>query len=100
MGDREGHPHEYAEANAFISAGVALCIFLVFHRIRDVVEHVIEGIFFYKWRQNEARLNRFVRKAAHITQPEALMTAAVEEFVRFSGGAQVVLYRATAAVIS
>lgn len=89
-------PHEWrehVEANAFISAGIALVIFLTFHRIRDFVEHVIEGIFFYKWRQNEAQLDRFLKKAAHIVKPDALMAAAVAEFARFSGGAEVALYR-------
>ncbi len=86
--------HEHIEANAFISAGIALCIFLVFHRIRDGVEHIIEGLFFHKWRQNEAALNRFVKQAAHILKPDALRAAAVAEFARFSGGAGVALYRA------
>ncbi len=85
---------EHMEANAIISAGIALCIFLVFHRIRDVVEHVIEGLFFHKWRQNEAHLGRFVKQAAHILKPEALKAAAVAEFARFSGGAETAIYRA------
>jgi len=82
----------HMEANGLISAGIALVIFLVFHRIRDGVEHVIEGVFFHKWRANEAKLNRFVRQAAHMLKPGALKAAAVAEFVRFSGGAQVALY--------
>lgn len=86
--------HEHIEANAFISAGIALCIFLVFHRIRDGVEHVIEGVFFHKWRANEAQLHRFVRQAAHMLKPGALKAAAVAEFARFSGGAEVALYSA------
>lgn len=85
---------EHMEANGLISAGIALAIFLVFHRIRDGVEHVIEGVFFYKWRQNEALLDRFVKKASHILKPDALKAAAVAEFARFSGGAEVALYRA------
>ena len=84
---------EHLEANAFISAGIALGIFLVFHRIRDAVEEVIEGVFFHKWHANEAQLERFVRKAEHIVRPEALKAAGIAEFARFSGGAQVALYR-------
>ena len=87
---------EHVEANSLISAAIALAIFLVFHRIRDGVEEVIEGIFFHKWRQNEALLGRFVAQAAHIVRPEALKTATVTEFERFSGGAQVAMYRADA----
>ena len=84
----------HLEANAFISAGIALAIFLVFHRIRDGVEHVIEGVFFHKWRQNEAQLERFVRQAPHMLKPATLKAATVVEFVRFSGGAEVAFYSA------
>ncbi len=87
-------PREWAEANAVVSAMIALAIFLTFHRIRDLVEHVIEGLFFHKWRANESKLERFVKQAAHIVKPDALKAAAVAEFVRFSGGAEVAIYRA------
>ena len=36
-------PHESLEASAVVNAAVALTIFLVFHRIRDAVEHMVEG---------------------------------------------------------
>ncbi|MEI9903636.1 MAG: hypothetical protein WDN06_06365 [Asticcacaulis sp.] len=78
----------------YASAGIALVIFLLFHRIRDFIEHLIEGVFFHKWRQNEAQLASFINKAGHILKPDALKAAAVAEFTRFSGGAEVALYRA------
>ena len=84
----------HLEANAFISAGIALAIFLVFHRIRDGAEHAIEGVFFHKWRANEAQLSRFVRQAPHMLKPATLKAATVVEFARFSGGAEVAFYSA------
>ena len=77
-----------------VEAGIALTIFLVFHRVRDLIEHLVEEVFFHKWRSNEERLNRFIVQAAHILKPEALKAASVAEFIRFCGGAQVALYRA------
>lgn len=75
-----------------IEAGVALGIFLAFHRVRDFVEEHLEAFFFRAWHENEAALKRFVTDAAHIKRPEALKTALVAELKRFSGGAAVGLY--------
>ena len=87
-------PIQSREKNLFVDAAIALGIFLTFHRVRDFVEHHIEGIFFHRWHQNEAALNRFVADAGYITRPEALITATVAEFRRFSGGAEAALYLA------
>jgi hypothetical protein len=86
-------PREAMEANIAISAGIALAIFLFFHHVRDWIEEGVKHVFFRSWRENEAKLQRVVRNAAHITRPEALRSAAVAEFRRFSHGAQVALYR-------
>jgi len=89
-------PAETREANILISAGIAFAIFLTFHHIRDWVEKAIEHLFFRAWRDNEARLKRFLKEAAFVTRPEALKEAAVTEFARFGQGAAVVLYEADA----
>lgn len=90
-------PAETREANILISAGIAFAIFLTFHHVRDWVETVIEHVFFRLWRENEAKLKRFVRDASYITRADALRTAAVAEFRRFSGGSEVALYSLGAA---
>jgi hypothetical protein len=87
-------PFEHHEANALASAGVALAIFLVFHHVRDFVEHAVQQVFFKRWRDNEARLKRFVKEAAFVTRRSALLTSAIAEFGRFSGGAKTALYQA------
>ena len=82
-------PHdwrEHVEANAFISAGIALCIFLVFHRIRDFVEHYIEKLFFRRWHQKEADLKRFVHEAAYILKRDPMVVAYVAAVRDFCGG--------------
>jgi hypothetical protein len=89
-------PKSWHEASAFYSAGIAVGLFLLFHRIRDGVEHVIERLFFRSWHQNEAALKRFVAAAAHVEKPEALVGSFVAELARFSGGAAAALYVRTA----
>lgn len=57
------------EKSALIDAGIAVGVFLTFHRVRDFVEHGIESVLFRSWHENEARLRRFVHDASHICQP-------------------------------
>ncbi|QTC90030.1 hypothetical protein IFJ75_12105 [Brevundimonas goettingensis] len=89
-------PAETREANILISAGIAFVIFLTFHHVRDWVEKAIEHLFFRTWRDNDARLKRFLREAAFVTRPEALRDAAVAEFSRFGQGAAVAFYEVDA----
>jgi len=85
-------PIKNLETNALIDGGIALAIFLAFHRLRDFSGHVIEGLFFRQWRENEALLRRFVKEAAFIGTKAALGKAVVAEWTRFSGGAPSALY--------
>jgi hypothetical protein len=85
-------PLEHFEANAIVSAVIAMSIFLVFHRIRDFVEQMIEGALFHKWRENESHLKRFVARAAYITNPDALIESTVAELSRFTAGGAVAIY--------
>lgn len=83
---------EQVEANAFVSAAIALCIFLVFHRIRDFVEHHVEKLFFRKWHHKEAELKRFVREASFIFKRDPIITAYVAAVRTFCDGAEAALY--------
>lgn len=85
-------PAETREANVLISAGIALGIFLVFHHVRDWVEKAVEHTFFRSWRDNEARLRRFLKDAGYITKDVNLAAASVTEFRRFACGAPTALY--------
>ncbi len=76
-----------------VEAGTALTVFLVFHRVRDIVEKLIESVFFRAWHHNEAQLRRFVAQASFFTQGAPLMTAFVAELKRFSGGADCAVYQ-------
>lgn len=87
-------PFEHKEANALVSAGLALAIFLVLHHVQDFVEHAVQKVFFKRWRDNEAQLKRFVKEAAFVTRSSALQASAIAEFARFSGGAGAALYQA------
>jgi hypothetical protein len=85
-------PKIWLQGSVFISAGIAVGLFLIFHRIHHSVEHAIERLFFHKWQVNEAALRRFVRAAAHVEKPEALAGQFESELTRFSGGAGAMLY--------
>lgn len=85
-------PADMREANLLISAGIAFVLFLVFHKAKDWVEKGVEHLFFRRWRDNEARLRRFLKDAGYVTRADALRLAAVAELKRFSGGAGVALY--------
>jgi hypothetical protein len=85
-------PFQNLETNALVDGGIALMIFLIFHRLRDMAERVIEGLFFRQWHDNEAVLRRFVQEASFIGSRQALGLAAVAELTRFSGGAACALY--------
>lgn len=80
------------ENNALIDAAIAVGVFLTFHRVRDLVERAIEGLFFRRWQKAEARLRRFVREAAFITESGALAQAFARALGEFGEGAQAAVY--------
>ena len=84
--------HVSSELAELIDGGVALGIYLVFHRMRDTVEHFIEKLFFHKWHANEEALRRFVREADFVNAPDALLAGFGGELTRFTGGAACTLY--------
>lgn len=93
---KQAIPKVWYGGSAYISAGIAVSLYLLFNRIHHKVEHAIERLFFHKWQLNEQALRRFVRAAAHVEKPEALAGNFVAELVRFTGGADVALYARTA----
>jgi hypothetical protein len=80
------------EKNALIDAGVALAIFLTFHRLRDGAERVIETLFFRAWREKEETLKAFLAEAPYFTGADALMRAAIRSISHYAEGAEMALY--------
>jgi len=85
-------PIEGREKNALIDAGVALAIFLTFHRLRDGAEHVVETVFFRAWREKEEALKAFLAEAPYFTTSAALTRAAVRSISHYAESAEVALY--------
>ncbi|MDC7684883.1 hypothetical protein PQU92_16485 [Asticcacaulis sp. BYS171W] len=83
----------HLQDNLWVDATIALGIFFAFHHIQTFVEKGVENVFFRKWHDNEAALERFVTDSGFYDDGDALEKAAVAEFSRFSGGAAVRLYR-------
>ena len=86
-------PAEMREASILMSAGIAFGLFVVFHKVRDWVEKGVETLFFRAWRDNDARLGRFLKDSAYVTRAEALNRIALAEFARYTGGAGIGIYR-------
>jgi hypothetical protein len=84
---------EEAEKSVIVDGAIALGLYLVFHRLRHSVEHFVEKVFFHQWHENEARLRQFIKRAAHITAPEALIDAYLVALRDFTGGAACAVYR-------
>jgi len=89
-------PEAWHEGGVVFSAGIALALFLSFHRLRDWVERHVERVLFSSWHRNEAALRRFAASAEHFEQAAALCRAFAEEVTRFAQGAGAVLYLRTA----
>lgn len=85
-------PTAWPDAGPFISAGIAVLLFLMFHRLHHWFEHHIERLFFSSWQQAEAALKRFVHSAGHYEQVPALCRDFTGELERFSGGAAAAIY--------
>lgn len=77
-------PEEWSKASAWADAGIALSLYLAFHRLRDFVEHHLEKLFFRSWQENEAKLRRFVASASHFEHRDALAHAYAAELARFA----------------
>jgi hypothetical protein len=84
---------ESREKNILLDGGIALAVFLGFHRARRVVESFIERVLFYPWHHNEQALRQFVRRAAHIMTREALLSAFAAELERFTKNAGHAIYQ-------
>lgn len=85
-------PEEWHKAGPLWSAGIALGLFLIFHRIRDFVEHHVEGLFFRAWQRKEEALNTFVSSASYFEDDGKLAAATVEAFRHFTGSPNAALY--------
>jgi hypothetical protein len=87
-------PIHNLETSALLDGGIALSLFLVFHRVRNFADHLIEDLFFRRWRDNEQALRRSVAEGAFIGKRSALLKALGQALVRFSGGAEMAIYLA------
>lgn len=85
-------PTAWPDAGPFISAGIAVLLFLSFHRLHHWFEHHIERFFFRKWQEAEAELRRFVHSAGHTNNSDALCKTTVEALSRYAEGTEAVLY--------
>jgi hypothetical protein len=85
-------PIDGREKNALIDAGVALAIFLTFHRLRDGAERLIETLFFRAWREKEEALKAFLGEAPYFTTAIALTRATVRALSHYAEGAATALY--------
>lgn len=94
-GSEQYLPHDKLRASAALSAGAALAITIVFHPVKEFVEHTIERLLFRSWHDNDARLRQFVHRASFIGKQDALAAASVAAISQFAGGADCAIYLAS-----
>ncbi len=82
------------QQSAMVDGGIALGVFLFFHKVRHQVEHVVENLFFSTWRRKEVALRLCVAKAVHITHIEPLLAGFVDAVDQFCDHAGSAIYRA------
>ena len=85
-------PVAWPTAGPFFSAGIAVLLFLAFHRLHHWFDHHIEKLFFGAWHRAEAALRGFVESAAHFDSVDGLCHAFVDAVRAYSGGASSALY--------
>ncbi|MXO60368.1 hypothetical protein GRI89_12545 [Altererythrobacter salegens] len=85
-------PEAWHEGGAYISAALAVGLFLAFHRLREWFEHYIERLFFREWQLAEKKLRRFVASAGHFDKSPALCSATVEAVSSYADGVSSALY--------
>ena len=85
-------PEAWHEGGPYISAAIAVGLFLAFHRVRDWIERHIERLFFSSWHRAEAALRRFVESAGHFDRMAKLCSTFVEALASYVQGADVALY--------
>jgi hypothetical protein len=86
-------PEEWHRQSALYSAGIALLLFLSFHRVRDWFEHHVSRLFFARWQQAEAELKRFVASAGHFEQAPALCRGFEAALTKFAAAEAAVYLR-------
>ena len=72
------------ETNMLIDAAIALAVSLMFDRVRRVVEHAIELVFFRSWQEKAAALRKFVGEASFVTRREPLIRGFAGALARFA----------------
>jgi len=73
------------ERNVLLDGIIALALFLAFHRVRHWIETLVERVFFRSWHLKEAALERFLEKAPHFSQPDALAEALIAAVDAYAG---------------
>ena len=85
-------PGSLARRLGIASAAVALLTYLGFHLVHHKLEHWIETLLFRRWHDNERALRGFLRRAAHITDQDTLLSALVAALDDFTAGAGAAIY--------
>lgn len=85
-------PEQWVKASAWIEAGAAVMVYLVFHRVHEAVERRVESVFFHTWRLNEEALRRFIATAPNFDDEATLSAAFADELSRFAGEGAIAIY--------
>ena len=84
---------EQRESSAVIDGGLAVAIYLIFHRLRDWVERLVEHVFFRKLQSRQMALEHFLDTARNFSEPESLRQALLKAVDAYAGSQGSALYR-------
>ena len=84
---------ESREKSVLLDGSIALVLFLMFHRTRRWIEHLVERVFFRSWQLKHAALQRFLDMAPHFSHPDALADALLAAADAYAGSSGSGIYR-------
>jgi hypothetical protein len=87
-----GSGHGAEKKSLVVDAAIALCVYLMLHKVHGKLERWVERFLFEKWHVNEHKLRSYVRQAAHITAVDSLLGSFRNALDRFTGHAGCAIY--------
>lgn len=81
------------QRSVLLDGGIAVALYLVFHRARNWIERMVERVFFRSWHLRQVALQRFWEMAPHFSSAEALTEALVAAADAYAGSRGSGVYR-------
>jgi hypothetical protein len=81
------------ESSVLMDGAIAVAIYLIFHRVRNWIERLVERVFFRASHARQAALQHFLDIAPNFSEPNTLAEAFVEAVDAYAGSQGSGIYR-------